>query len=190
LNVAAWNGVDINSMRMMLRSLLKERFRLATHTEQRTASGYALVVSIPKLRRADLGNRPGCKEGMAGDEIGRNWRDPRLSNPLASRLITCRNVTLGQFALELNRRNVGVDGPIVDATRIAGRYDFAVNFSPGAWFHTASSQKVPSDWIGLGSNQLIPISEALRTQLGLELHPQEVSEPVLVIDHVDDKTSG
>jgi uncharacterized protein (TIGR03435 family) len=76
LNGPAWNGVDINSLRMMLRSLLEERFRLATHTEQRTTSGYALVASIPKLRRADLSSRPGCKEGLGGDEYGRNRPDP------------------------------------------------------------------------------------------------------------------
>jgi uncharacterized protein (TIGR03435 family) len=99
-------------------------------------------------------------------------------------------MTIAQFALELSRRNVGVDGPILDATNIAGTYDFAVNFSPGAWFHTSSSQRAPSAKAASGSYQLIPISEALRTQLGLELHPREVSEPVLVVDHVNAKPNA
>jgi uncharacterized protein (TIGR03435 family) len=67
MNGPAWNGADINSLRMMLRSLLEERFGLATHTERRTAPGYALVASTPKLSRADLSNRPGCTQGLGAD---------------------------------------------------------------------------------------------------------------------------
>ena len=175
LNGPEWNGVDINSLRMMLRSLLQERFRLAAHVEQRPVSGFALVGPDTKLRRADHSNRPGCMDGLGGRAFGPNERDPRLTNPLASRLITCRNVTLVQFASALNRFNTGADGPIVDATNTSGRYDLSVNFSPGPWFLTL--QRPPG--------RLISISQALRTQLGLELQAREVSEAVLIVDHVE-----
>ena len=177
LNGPQWNGVDINSLRMMLRSLLQERFRLATHIEQRPVSGFALVASGAKLPRADSSNRPGCEDGRVARPSGLNWRDPRLTNPLASRLITCRNVALAQFVSALNGMNTGTDGPIVDATKIVGRFDMTVNFSPGPWFHASQNQQP--------SNQLIPISQALRTQLGLELQARQVSESVLIVDHVE-----
>jgi uncharacterized protein (TIGR03435 family) len=127
---------------------------------------------------------------VEGDVRGANWQDPRLSNPLASRLITCRNVPIARFVLALNRLNVGVEGPVVDATKIAGRYDFAVNFSPGVWFHIAGSRKASAGQVGAGLNRLIPISEALRTQLGLDLRPRQVFEAVLVVDHVEDNPTS
>jgi uncharacterized protein (TIGR03435 family) len=173
-----WNGVDIDTLRKMLRSMLEERFGLVTHTEQRPASGYALIAANPTLRKADRANRPACAEGEGGRAFAPNWPDPRLANPLASRLITCRNATLAQFTLALNRLNTGIDGPVIDATQLGGRYDIAVNFSPGAWFHTAGSQQVP---------ELIPIARALQLQLGLQLQPREVSEAVLVVDHIENK---
>jgi uncharacterized protein (TIGR03435 family) len=168
-----WNGVDIGSLRMMLRSLLEQRFGLATHTERHPVSGYALVASHPKLKQSDGSNRPGCREGPWADETGPTWRDPRLTNPLASRLISCRNVTLVQFAAGMSRLKASLGGPIVDATQLPGRFDISINFSPGAWFEAS------------GPRQLISVSEALRTQLGLDLRQHEVPSPVLVVDHIE-----
>jgi uncharacterized protein (TIGR03435 family) len=182
LNGSEWNGVDINSVRMMLRTLLQERFRLVSHVERRPVSGFALIAADARLRKAEPANRPGCTDGLPAHASRSNWRDPRLTNPLASRLITCRNVTLARFAAELNRLNTGADGPIVNATAISGRYDVAVNFSPGAWFHAAQAPQP--------SNQLIPFAQALRTQLGLGLQTRELSEDVLIIDHVEDQPIG
>jgi uncharacterized protein (TIGR03435 family) len=179
LNGPEWNGVDIDSLRKMLRSLLEERFGLVTHTEQRPVSGYALVAETPKLRKADPANRPACAEGWGGTAFGPHWPDPRLANPVASRLITCRNASVAQFVLALNQLITGIDAPVSDATQLGGRYDFAVNFSPGAWFHTAGSAQVPSE--------LIPIAQALQMQLGLRLQPSVVPESVLVVDHVENK---
>ena len=97
-NGPVWNGVDIDSMRMMLRALLVDRFKLAAHTEDRLISGYELVAAKPKLRKADPSSRPGCKEGPGAD-----GKDPRITNPLVPRLITCRSMTLAQFAAELGK---------------------------------------------------------------------------------------
>ena len=50
-NGPVWNGVDIDSMRMMLRALLVDRFKLAAHTEDRLVSGYELVAGKPNCGR-------------------------------------------------------------------------------------------------------------------------------------------
>ncbi len=125
-NGPVWNGVDIHSMRMMLRALLINRFKLAAHTEDRLISGYALVAAKPKLRKANPANRAGCREGPGDD-----GNDPRIANPMASRLITCRNTTLARFATEMNRIFVELP-PGVDSTGLTGRYDMTINFSPTA----------------------------------------------------------
>ncbi len=188
-NGPIWNGVDIDSMRTMLRALLVDRFKLAVHSENRLVSGYALVASKPKLRKADPSNRPGCGEGPGTGGMGRGWKDPRIANPMASRLIVCRNMTLAQFAAELNRFFPG-SPPFTDATGIAGRYDMTVNFSPSSLLPGIGVPGigVPSqggDAVAPEPNGAISFSEALNGQLGLKLQSRRAMAPVLVIDRVN-----
>ena len=191
-NGPVWNGLDLNSMRMMLRSLLIDRFKLAAHTEDRLVSGYALVAAKPKLRKADPSNRAGCKDGAGADGARANWKDPRLANPVASRLVTCRNMTLAQFAAELSKPT-SEEGPIlfnfppvVDATGIDGRYDMTINFTPPRVFQNIAAPAVIGDTAASEPDGAISIFEALEKQLGLKLESRKVSGRVLVIDHVNE----
>ena len=179
-NGAVWNGVDIDSMRMMLRALLVDRFALAAHMENRPIPGYELVSGKLKLRKADPSNRAGCKEGPGPDGV-----DPRITNPIASRLITCRNMTIAQFAAELNRMFVELP-PLVDSTGIAGRYDMTINFSPANAFRNIATPDVGGGTAAADPNGAITFSEALNRQLGLKFRSREVMAPVLVIDHVNE----
>ena len=179
-NGPVWNGVDVDSMRMMLRALLVDRFKLAAHKEDRLISGYELVAGRPKLRKADLSTRPGCKEGPGAD-----GKDPRITNPLATRLITCRNMTLAQFAAELNKLFVELP-PVVDSTGIAGRYDMTINFSPSSVLATIGVPGAGGDATASEPNGAISFSEALNQQLGLKLQSRKLMAPVLVIDHVNE----
>ena len=182
---AVWNGVDIDSMRMMLRKLLIDRFKLVAHEEERLVPGYALVAAKPKLRRADPANRPSCNEGPGPD-----GKDPRLANPMASRLVTCRNMTLAQFAKQLPE----VAGPFLtrfvepvpDATGIEGRYDLTINFSPWQAFRNAAKPPSGDDGTASEPNGAISIFDALDRQLGLKLEPRKVKATVLVIDSVNE----
>ena len=181
-NGPVWNGMDIDSMRSMLRTLLEDRFQLRAHTEDRTVPGYELVAAKPKLRKADPSNRAGCREGPGAD-----GKDPRLTNPLASRLVTCRNLTMARFAAQLNRWDWYVGGPVIDATGLTGRYDLTVNFSPSTALPkvgevAAGGGVEPPDPTGA-----ISIFDALSKQLGLKLQPREVPAPVLVLDHVNQR---
>src|SRR5439155_10799413 len=53
----AANQVDFDTLRLMLRALLVDRFKIATHTEDRPVSAYTLVAAKPKLTKADPSNR-------------------------------------------------------------------------------------------------------------------------------------
>ena len=191
---AVWNGVDIDSMRIMLRSLLTDRFRLRTHEEERLVAGYALVAARPKLRTAAAGNRPGCKEGLGTDGTGQSSRkdpgkDPRLVNPIASRLVTCRNMTMSQFAATL-RETAGLYlhqfPPVLDSTGLDGRYDFTLNFSQPAALPNALRPTGEGEAPGSDPNGAISLFEALDKQLGLKLVSRKLVSHVLVIDHVEE----
>ena len=175
-----WNGVDIDTMRQMLRSFLVDRFGLAAHKDKRVVPGYAVVAAKPKLRKADPGNRPGCKEGPGAD-----GKDPRIANPMASRLITCRNVTLQQFAVELSEVMYGAL-PVVDATGINGRYDMTISFSPPNVLQSGAAPGVDGGITASEPNGAISIFEALSKQLGLKLQSRNVTTEVLVIDRVNE----
>jgi uncharacterized protein (TIGR03435 family) len=165
---------------MMLRALLVDRFGLITHSEDRLVSGYALVSTKPKLRRADASNRAGCREGPGVD-----GRDPRLANPMASRLVTCRNMTLAQFANELNGVLYGFP-QIVDETGINGRYDLTINFTPPAAIRHLGQHPAGGDPVVSEPDGTISIFEAVSKQLGLKLQPRKVKAAVLVVDHVNE----
>jgi len=186
-NGAVFNGIDIDSMRLMLRALLVERFGLVAHTEERPVSGYALVAARPKLRKADPANRPGCKEGPGAD-----GKDPRIRNPIASRLVTCRNVTIAELANQIPAISAGYmhDYPKVqDATGIAGRYDITLNFSPWNAIPNNAAPGSGSDGVASEPNGVISLYEAVQRQLGLKLEVRKVPAPVVVIDHVNETPS-
>jgi uncharacterized protein (TIGR03435 family) len=89
--------VDMEDVRLMLRTLLEHSLRLETHVEQRPVSAYTLVVDKPKLQPALTSDRTRCKEGVAAD-----GRDPRAANDRSSRVFNCQNVTMAEFAERLS----------------------------------------------------------------------------------------
>src|SRR5207249_178723 len=92
--------IDIDDIRLMLRALLVERFKLATHMEERPVTAYTLLADKPKLTKADPSNRTGWKEGPAPDA-----KDTRTGT--LQRLVTARNMTMAQFAEDLQRMASG-----------------------------------------------------------------------------------
>lgn len=181
-NGAIWNGVDLDTMRMSLRSFLVDRFKLAAHLEQRPIDGYALTGKGSKLKKANPANRPSCKEGPGDD-----GKDPRLSNPLAARLITCRNMTLAQFAQQLNHLFPG-SLPLTDATGISGKFDMTISFSPAGLAQSAPGGGTPGE--ASEPTGAISLYDALRGQLGLKVETRKVMAPVLIVDHVNETPSA
>ncbi len=168
---AVFNGQDIDSMRLMLGTLLKDRFKLTAHKEDRPVPSFSLAAARPKLHQADPSNRPGCTEGPGADA-----KDPRLANPVLARLLTCRNMTMPQFAAALaNAGYYYFAPPILDETGLKGRYDMTLSFSPRALAEVVEPEP----------NGAVSLSEALEKQLGLKLQPRKVNAPALVIDHIE-----
>jgi uncharacterized protein (TIGR03435 family) len=180
---------DYGAMMIMLQSLLKDRFKLQLHNEDRQVSGYALVALKPKLKKAaDPAARPNCTEGPGPD-----GKDPRIANPDASRLVTCLNSTLAEFGAYLKQTAGGYLGNYpapVDATGIEGRYDITVNFSVAGMVNGGGRGGGAAGPVGGDAaaepSMAISLFDALDKQLGLKLESRKVTAPVLVIDHVED----
>ena len=173
---AGESPMDMDAFRAMLRAMLKDRFKLAAHTEERPVPAYALVAVKPNLTKADPANRTAFHERPPSD-----GRDPRIVNPAITRLVTFRNVTMAQLAEDLpiaaSGYFQGVSRNVLDATGIDGAWDFTLSFS--------GAGVVPAE----GSDPYggISLFEAMERQLGIRLELQKRSLPVLVIDHVEQK---
>lgn len=153
--------LEMDELRPMIRTLLEDRFKLATHHEDRPADAYTLVAEKPTLKKADPSTRTGCKQSTTPS--------PAFPPPT---VLTCQNVTMAQFAERLQTAApVDIHSPVLDSTGLSGGYDITLTFSSGSGA-TASGASLFS---------------ALEKQLGLKLEMRQRPLPVLVIDHVEEK---
>jgi uncharacterized protein (TIGR03435 family) len=183
--------VDFDTLRLMLRALLIERFNMKTHMEDRSVPAYTLSATAkPKLTKADPSNRTGCKEGPGPD-----GKDPRLANPILSRLITCQNMTMAQLAELLPSLAGGyVHTTVLDATGLEGAYDFTLSFSAVGLLQAGGPGRggdAPPQAGGAPGasdpNGALSLPDAMNKQLGLKFDLQKRPVPVLVIDHIEEK---
>lgn len=181
-------SVDPEDLRLMLRSLLMDRFKLAVHNETRSVSTYALLAAEPKLTKADPSNRSACKDAPAAQ------KDPRIANPALSRFIACQNTTMAEFAEQLQGLAPGyIRNPVVDATGLNGAWDFTLAFSRSSLLQSGTAQGddvTKSAGVAADPNGALSVPDAIRSQLGLRLELQKRPLPVLVIDHVEETTEN
>ena len=100
-----------SASRLMLRTLLAERFRLKVHYEERPLPVYLLQAARNGARLPppdpDSPLRTGC---------------------FSSEPILCHNVTLATVAGALRSNGTGIDVPVLDETGIAGRFDLKLEY--------------------------------------------------------------
>ena len=181
--------IDIDDLRLMLRALLVDRFKLQTHFEDRPVSVYTLVSDKSKLRPADAANRTNCHDGVAP-----GVKDPRDTNPMLTRLVTCQNITMGQFVEDLPRIAGGyIHVPVVDASGISGAWDFILNFSPAGQVSNTGGNgdqgTAASPLSATAPTGGLSLFDALEQQLGVKLEMHKRPMAVLVIDHVEEQPS-
>jgi uncharacterized protein (TIGR03435 family) len=177
--------IDIDALRLMFQALLTDRFRMKVHYEERPVSGYVLTAVKPKLQKADPSNRTGCHEGPGPD-----GKDPRIAMPVLSRLLTCRNMTIAQFAEQLpNLANGYVHTPVLDLTELTEHYDFTLSFSAIGVLQNGLPGQRPAAGGADASDPSggISLPDAMNKQLGLKMELRKRPTQVLVIDHVEEK---
>jgi uncharacterized protein (TIGR03435 family) len=177
---------DIESVFVMIRALLADRFKLAVHFEDRPMTAYTLTAPKPKLKKADPATRA-------------RWTDsnsPIVLNGsnVPSRTIKFQNMNMTQLAEKLQYLAAAyIHAPVIDGTELEGSYDFTLSFSPIAPAQLATLMiRSPDGGGATGAADPIggvSIFEAVEKQLGLKLVEQKRPVRVLVIDHVEEKPS-
>jgi len=165
-------NVDGDTLRLMLRALLIDRFKITMHTENQPRPVYALMTDKrePRLKKADPSNRTGCSR-VGAPNVG--------SAPMQT--MTCLNVTLAQLAERLQGLAPAyLDHPVVDLTGLNGAWDITASWTPRAAFELATKPEAAPD----GS---ITVFEAFDKQLSLKLEASMQPMPVVVIDKAEQK---
>lgn len=175
--------IDPDILAPMMLSLLKERFKLIYHTEQRELPAYNLVQARPKMKKADPSTRTWCKAP--------NQVPGAPPSPPGMQAYICQNMTMAQFVDFLRGRAPDVQGPILDSTDLEGGWDFTVAFNPFARQLLASIRPPEAGPAGNPApaaaepTASVSIFDALEKQLGLKLEKAKRSAQVIVIDHIE-----
>ncbi len=183
----------------MLRSLLRDRFSLAVHTDAREMPSYDLVVARTDRRLGEglvvstaecaprgRGPGPGARGGAPG---GPPPGPPAPGAPppcgvfMGLGRISAGNVTMAEVVRLLAPR---VNRLVVDKTARDGRYQFELEFTPD------QTPGIPPG--GLPAGVELPPSDgpslftALQEQLGLKLDSSRAQLDVIVIDRIERPT--
>ena len=160
-----------DQVRMMFRSLLTARFKLAAHVVSKEADGYALTIAKGGFKLAeakDGDNPPPLPEWVVKDAStlateGQVWSIGLKTGGVA---VTGRRVSMKQFATILE----GATGKMVwDQTGLPGAYYFAFRYAPD-----------DSDDFGVPT-----LGTALQENLGLKLEKRRGQVEMLVVDHAE-----
>ncbi len=167
----------------MLRALLADRFRLATHWETRDIPVYALArrdAARVGPRLVSSSGTPGTNCLTAGAVASADTALPRCGSYLLQNTggnqfaIHARGITMTDFARNLQN----VAGRVVrDRTALSGAYSFDLDFE-----YRPPSATSADDGLGAA------IFTAVQEQLGLKLESTTGPVDVLVIDHVEHPT--
>jgi len=170
-----------DDMRLMMRSLLRERFGLRVHAESRTANGLALRMAKrtalgPNLRRANPAN---CANETSDDRalIPCGRIGPSTASAPGHLRISARSIPLSRFATFITNAATGIDRPVFDDTALTGRFDLDLEWTDG---------DSRSDVAGVAELTFV---EALNDQLGLKLVRSKGTFDVLKVDRIDRPTS-
>ena len=145
----------------MLRTLLKERFHLVAHTENREVPTYDLVVAKGGVKMLEHGT-----PAADGPQPERK-KYPGVKN-VGSMGGT---LTTAQIAYYLS----GPAGrPVVDKTGLAGRWDYFISYMPTLPTDGDAAEVGPPD-----------LFTAVQEGMGLKLQPSKAEMSVVVVEHMD-----
>jgi uncharacterized protein (TIGR03435 family) len=182
-----------DQMRLMMRALLQDRFKLTVHNETREVPALALLPLKPDQTGPQLQRHTGDAPCPTDATPSPGAPNPILANGLP---VLCggifgmpasvpgrvraaaRSVPMGLIATSLTGAgNLG--RPVVDRTGLSGTFDFSLEWTPELNGPTPPGVDFAPDQTGPS------FVEALKEQLGLKLESTKAPIEVFVVDHVE-----
>ncbi len=187
---AATGNPSKDQMRLMVQSLLADRFQLAAHYEAREIAVFELQLAKtgqpgPKLVPHADGppcDKPGLSQGEGIPGFPADCHSLMAIQKPATTLVLVgsRDVTMDVLAGAFSGAvPMGLNRPVIDKTGLTGRFDFTLEWAREPRMSAAPDSPAPSPPAGPTPLQ------ALRDQLGLKLEPAKATLPILFIDKVE-----
>ena len=207
VSATAPDGAPPEQTRAMVRTLLKDRFKLVVHMETRDTPIYALVKARPdaapgpRLKPSTMDCGPMRAERAAATAAAARARGGRVAVPpppgpdepvlcgmrVAGRGGPTLNYRAGNITMTAlaNALRTYVGREVVDRTGLAGEFDFDLEFSapPTAGSTDAGVPVAPLD-------DAASIFTALQEQLGLKMESTRGPVEVMVIDSAERPTEN
>jgi uncharacterized protein (TIGR03435 family) len=155
-------GTRPATLRLMLQTLLADRFHLVVKTEMQPVPGYVLSKGKGNLKFS----------GAADSTTSGCQNTPSLDAGVMYNNLKCRNITMDEFAVFL--RGFVSRLPVMDSTGFDGGWDIDLQY-------TTRNLAV------VGTPDAAVIDEV--EKLGLKLEPGKVPQPVLTVVSADERPS-
>jgi uncharacterized protein (TIGR03435 family) len=160
----------INTLRVMLQTLLEDRFKMTVHRDDRVMPVYALVVKGSlKLQPAAGKGALNCGPGEGAENMIH---------------LVCRNMTIADLVTSLPTFAPRYfESPVVNGTDIQGEYDIKLDWSPvgAGGGRGPDGQHAPSDSADIAATTIFDVVQ----QLGFKLEKRKQPFPVVVIDRLE-----
>jgi uncharacterized protein (TIGR03435 family) len=161
-------------VKIMIRKLLADRFKLTFHHDKKELSAYLLTVAKDGQKLTPT-QRPGPQPGI-GFRPG-----------TGGLTLIVMNATMADFSGLL--QVLVLDRPVVDETGLKGNFDFQCTFTPDESQFNGHPPMPPPQQTGTANTSSAPsapsLYDAFQQQLGLKLSAKKTSVDVIVIDHVE-----
>jgi uncharacterized protein (TIGR03435 family) len=141
-------------MQAMMRTLLSERFKLAFHTEKKEMRVYTLTVAKGEIK---------MKPSVPGVE---------MHHENSATGMVAQSITMKELADYLSDP---LNAPLTDGTRLTGRYDFVIDFTP----------YVTMEHTDVSPDPAFVLRSALKGDLGLDMVQGKAVMDVMVVDHME-----
>jgi uncharacterized protein (TIGR03435 family) len=161
-------GTSPDDVKLMLQSLLTDRFHLIIHKDTHPQPAFLLTVGKggAKLRKGEDDGASGC------DETPNHPVTPPDAVPLI--YVTCHNLTLDKIAESLRQMGGAyLTAAVVNSTGLPGTWSFDLK-----WTGRNNLARAGADGISM--------FDAVDKQLGLKLALEQYPTPVLVVNKVDE----
>jgi uncharacterized protein (TIGR03435 family) len=176
-------GATKEDFRLMLRSMLRDRFKLQTHEETKQISGYVVTTAKggPKFHETIPDPNPPAAEASNNARGGRMTTDEKGYPVFPAGSGITMGISNGKGRFHLTKETVAHFGeqlsyqlhaPVNDETGLTGKYDFDLFWD--------MREKIPE-----GDERGPDLIQAVREQLGLAFEQKKVSISVIVIDHAE-----
>jgi uncharacterized protein (TIGR03435 family) len=183
-----------DDMRLMMQSLLAERFHLVAHTVSHEDPVYAVVLAKPGVAGPQLKphptNDPTCASVVLPKAVAGAYAPacgasasiaPQMTGDSA---VAGYNVTPEAIATAIGGTANITDRRVIDQTGLTGTFDYKLEFAPEQ--PVTAGSDAATDFVPVGPL----LAEALKSQLGLKMVSQKKQVEVIEIDHLEKPTEN